>query len=176
MVTIGSHVKVLDNYSGGLDNLKGRIGQVKSIKFFDEAVYPQYELDINGDRTRSYQSYNGVNEYVVAYPALVLGNEVEEVVYEFKDINGDQVEIGDTIVYGAYGGKLTVGNVVDIDERIGYSNKEVKMKIQVFKEWETSDGDSCTASRSKFVTRWLSRQSSTLILSKVSRNLTVVRQ
>lgn len=122
---INALVRVQDNYAGGLDNVIGRIGRI--VKEHEG----WYLLDIEG--TRQVQSYYGRDPYTFSYDVIVGENELELVETPFKDSNGRQVEIGDTILYSGNRSGFLEGKVVKfkIGEDSPYSNRLDVVKCQV---------------------------------------------
>lgn len=168
MIMNGARVKVLDNYSGGLDGVKGAVGKIVSTELSEGKTF--YKLDIMGQRTNTVQYSTGPYTYTSSYYAIVKADEIEEQPYNYKDMNGQLVELGDIVVYGVHGGGLIKGTVVDFKDvthvRWGRDYDELKMKIESEHSYDSSDGgDRKVAVKSKH-TRWLSGQSRTLIIQK----------
>lgn len=168
MIINGARVKVLDNYSGGLDGVKGAVGKVVSTEIVDGKTF--YQLDIMGTRTQTVEYSTGPYKYSSSYYAIVKPDEIEEQPYNFKDMNGQVVELGDIIVYGVYGGGLIKGTVVDFKDvtrvRWGRDYDELKMKVECEHSYNSSDGGDRKVSVKSKYTRWLASQSRTLIIQK----------
>lgn len=168
MISVGVRVKVLDSYSGGLDNAKGRLAKIVGMDY--NGGQPNYVLDIEGERTSSYNYGGGERTYISKYPVIVNGSEIEEVPYEFKDSEGNLVELGDVVAYAVYGGGIIKGTVVDFKDTVyprwGNPRKELKMKVEYEVKTYRTDGDGRKAYAIRKCTQWLSSQSSTLIIQK----------
>ncbi len=130
MIDIGTRVRVKDNYTGGLDNVIGRTGRI--VKSDDDS----HLLDIKGERQPSWarQMWN--------YDVIVTSDEIELVDFNLTDPEGQKIEIGDTVVYGPVGGGITLGKVVDIDERDGWGSKTVKFRLEIQAASKYTDGGS----------------------------------
>jgi hypothetical protein len=170
MIAKNSRVKVLDNYSGGLDNVKGRSAKIVSTEVDGQEV--KYLLDIKGDRTHTY-NYGGAygeRSYTTQYPVIVEASEIEEEPYNFKDRDGQVVELGDIVVYATHGGGLIKGTVVDFKDTVyprwGTERKELKMKLEIEHTYGESDGGDRRVSKKSTYTQWLASQGSTLIFQK----------
>jgi hypothetical protein len=159
MIQVNTRVRVRENYSGGLDNVIGRKGKV--IK----SSGGQFVLDIRGKRQSKH--YPG---YTFDYPVIVNAGEVEILPYEFKDVNGTPVELGDFVVYTNNNGCLTQGTVVDFKDltqvRWGEDIEEVKFLLEYETQECFSDGEDRRVTYSVKKRKWLGHSSRTLILRK----------
>jgi len=157
MIVKGSRVKVTDAYAGSLDNVKGRMGKITAVNVENGKV--SYLLDIRGERS-----------YTSNYPVIVTDSEIEEAPYNFKDMEGNTVELGDIVAYGVHGGGLIKGTVVDFKDTVyprwGTERKELKMKVEYDVNYHESDGDDRKIPANFKRSVWLSSQSSTLIIQK----------
>lgn len=170
MIQIGSRVKVLPHYSGGLNNVMGETAKIVKIDITSPEVHNRYVLDIEGERIHSYSYGGSETTYKRSHPVIVDGYEIEEVPYDFKDAEGNLVEIGDTVVYASYGGGITKGVVVDFKDKTysqwGDSRDELKMKVEYESTYTTSDGDVREIETTETRTQWFLNQNQTLIIKK----------
>ncbi|QIN94117.1 hypothetical protein PP459_gp116 [Streptomyces phage Wakanda] len=132
---VGKKVRVKDNYAGGLENVIGKVAKIVAVDpNHDPATEGRlYALDIEGVRRKSY--YDNWRkedvEYTYNYTVLVTGEEIEPVVYDIKDSQGQSVELGDKVVYGPLGGGVSCGTVVDMKESDHYYYKfAVKVELE----------------------------------------------
>jgi hypothetical protein len=173
MIQINSRVKVKDNYLGGLDDVIGRTAKVIHVHKTPPEMYNKYVLDIEGTRQRSYYSSGGQQFYTQKYSVIVNGDEIEELPYEFRDSEGNLVELGDTVVYASHGGGITKGVVVDFKDTVyprwGSPRKELKMQVEYEVTQYYSDGNESIESRVPYITKrkqWFSNGHQTLIIEK----------
>lgn len=177
MIQVGTRVKVLDNYRGGLTDVVGKTGRVVRVIRQAPEIETQYVLDFRGGRTKTYKSpYNNTEEeYTYNYDVIVSQSEIEEVPYDFRDKEGQLVDLGDVIVYGVSGGGILKGKVVDFrDVPIfsygGATNTILKMKVEVADSYTSSDGGDRSVEVETKRTVWLSNKNSTLIFQKNPAN------
>lgn len=170
MIQIGSRVKILDNYFGGLSDVIGKTAKVVKIEVTRPETYNTYLLDIQGERTHSYTYSGNETKYKQSYSVIVDGSEIEEVPYDFKDAEGNLVEIGDTVVYASHGGGITKGVVVDMKDKTysqwGDSRDEIKMKVEYGCTYKDSDGDTRSIGNKTTRTQWFANGNQTLIIRK----------
>jgi hypothetical protein len=170
MIQVGSRVKIKPNYSGGLEGVLGKTAKVTKIEKTAPEICSRYVLDIKGERTHTYNYGGNPTKYTRSYYVIVDSDEVEEVPYEFKDCEGNIVEIGDLVVYGSYGGGLTKGTVVDFKDttypRWGNPREELKMKVEYDCPCYESDGNGRRISFTEKRTQWFSNGGQTLIVQK----------
>jgi hypothetical protein len=148
MIEVGTKVKVKDNYSGGLDNVIGKTAKVVYVDVpEDDRVCTRLVLDIKGTRKYTRDSWitpGAMEDYILDHTVIVNSNEVDLVSFDFKDVKGKQVEIGDEVAYGPLGGGVIFGRVVDIDnvhgDRYGYSYSKVKVRLEIQDTHLISDG------------------------------------
>lgn len=172
MIQVGTRVKVLDNYFGGLTDVVGKIGKVVRVIHTAPEVETQYVLDFRGTRTKKYK-FNGYEEsYTYNYDVIVNHSEIEEVPYDFRDKEGNLVELGDTIVYGVHGGGIIKGTVVDFKDKVyprwGTPEDVLKIKVEFVESYPISDGGHRSTQVENKRTVWLSNQNQTLIIWKRS--------
>lgn len=187
MISIGTRVKVTENYSGGLSNVVGKIGKVIYIdRAEQENVASRFVLDIQGGREHKTQSWHNRTEetYTLIYPVVVTSNEFEIVSYEFKDCEGTSVEIGDRVAYGPLGGGVIIGTVIDIDKgsynRYGRSDEKTRVRVEVEDTTYTSDGGDRRIKMPYKRYQWYSHSGRIVVLRKndpftVSRRLTAIQ-
>lgn len=170
MIQIGARVKIKPNYSGGLSDVIGETGKIVKIQVTSPETYNHYLLDIEGERTHSYNYGGNETSYKRSYPVIVDGSEIKEIPYDFKDAEGNLVEIGDTVVYASYGGGITKGVVVDFKDKTysqwGDSRDEIKMKIEYECTYNKSDGDNRSITNKTVRARWFANGNQTLIIKK----------
>lgn len=168
MFVKGTRVKVLDNYAGGLSNVAGRMAKVVQSEKKNGNLH--HLLDIRGTRTVKYRYGSEEDSYNLQSDVIVTDSEIEEVPYNFKDCEGNTVDIGDTVVYGVHGGGLLKGTVLDFKDEThtGYGTvrKELKMKIECEHIYSANDGLDREMHVKSTYTRWLTNQHSTLIIQK----------
>lgn len=174
MIQVGTRVKVNQNYAGGLTDVVGKMGHVVRVIHYAPEVENQYVLDFRGARTKTYDYGHGQEEYTYNYDVIVNQSEVEEVPYDFRDKEGQLVELGDIIVYGISGGGILKGKVVDFKDTIhtrwGGTQNILKMKVEVSDSYTSSDGGERSVEVETKRTVWLSGKSNTLILQKNPAN------
>lgn len=176
MIQIGTRVKVLDNYSGGLTDVIGKMGKVVRVEQTAPEVENVYVLDIQGSRIKTYKSpYSNTEEqYTYKYDVIVNQSEIEEVSYGFTDKTGAPVELGDIIVYGVSGGGIIKGKVIDFKDKAytswGGSRDVLKMKVETDESYTNSDGGDRSVKVETKQTIWLSKKDQTLIFEKNSAN------
>jgi hypothetical protein len=175
MIQKKSRVRIKSNYSGGLDKVIGETAKVIDIEVTAPEIENRYVLDIEGERTHNYTSGGRQVEYKHSYPVIVNQGEVDEVPYDFKDCEGNIVELGDTVVYSSYGGGITKGTVVDFKDMVyprwGDAYPELKMQIEYDSTGHYSDGGGENARHIKNSVKrrkWVSNSSQTLIIEKDS--------
>ncbi|AXQ63421.1 hypothetical protein SEA_COMRADE_182 [Streptomyces phage Comrade] len=157
MIQIGIRVRVLDNYSGGLGNTIGRTGKV--LRASSEGLYL---LDIKGSRKASW------GDYTYERDVIVKADEIEPVSFDLKDAQGRKIELGDKVAYGPLGGGVTIGTVVDIDEREGrYGYKTTKFRLETNGKDYFNDGGDRTISGGHLKTyRWYEHSGRCVIIEK----------
>ncbi|QZE11299.1 hypothetical protein SEA_EMMA1919_190 [Streptomyces phage Emma1919] len=156
MIQMGVRVRVKDNYAGGLDNVVGRTGKV--LRGTADGLYL---LDIKGKRKASWGDYTYEREVIVEE------HEVEAVDFEIKDSQGRKIELGDKIAYGPLGGGVTIGTVVDIDERGDGWNRAVKFRLETkSREFFTDGGDRTIDGANVTTYRWYAHPGRCVILEK----------
>lgn len=157
MIQMGVRVRIRDNYAGGLDNVVGRTGKV--LRGTTEGLYL---LDIKGRRKASWGDYTYEREVIVKE------SEVEAVDFDIKDAQGRKIELGDKVAYGPLGGGVTIGTVVDIDEREGrYGRKTVKFRLETTsKEFYTDGGDRQISGANVTSYRWYEHSGRCVIIEK----------
>ncbi|WMI33556.1 hypothetical protein SEA_KENREY_192 [Streptomyces phage Kenrey] len=157
MIQPGIRVRVRDNYDGGLDNVVGKTGKVLRVSEDGLCL-----LDIKGGRKASWGNYTYECEVIVKE------SEVETVDFDIKDAQGRKIELGDTVAYGPLGGGVTIGTVVDIDERVGrYGRKTVKFRLETnAKEFYTDGGDRQISGANVKSYRWYEHSGRCVIINK----------
>lgn len=158
MVNIGTRVRVKDTYSGGLDNVIGRTGRI--VNHDDDS----YALDIQGQRKATW------GDYIHDYDVIVTESEIEKVEFNLTDCKGQKIELWDTVVYGPVGGGITLGTVIDIDERNGrWGGRTVKFLLEIDSRLVYSDGDGRKITDSSHkTTRWYENDNHALVIRKGS--------
>ncbi|QIQ63043.1 hypothetical protein SEA_MOAB_187 [Streptomyces phage Moab] len=155
MFYVGMRVRVKDNYAGGLDNVVGRTGKV--LRTNGES----YLLDIQGSRKASW------GDYTYERDVIVTDSEIESVSFDLKDSKGRKIELGDKVAYGPLGGGVTVGTVIDIDERGEGWSKAVKFRLEIdVPRTFTDGGDRTLDGGTEKSYRWYQYGGRALILSK----------
>lgn len=157
MIQMGTRVRVKDNYAGGLDSVVGRTGKV--LRGSADGLYL---LDIKGRRKASWGDYTYDREVIVNE------SEVEAVDFDIKDAKGRKIELGDEVAYGPLGGGVTIGTVVDIDERIGsYGRKTVKFRLETkAREFYTDGGDRQISGANTNSYRWYEHAGRCVVINK----------
>lgn len=174
MIKVGSRVTVKDNYAGGLDDVIGKTAKVVYIqRDKNPAIQSNIELNIRGSKTETRKGYYGRDdyEYTSDYPVIVTSDEIEENPIEFKDMDGNLVEIGDKVAYAVYGGGLTRGTVIDIkDEPEGHwgTHDVKKVKIEIDDTNSSWDGGKRKVTKPYKRTFWYANSQQMLILQKHS--------
>ncbi|QGH79484.1 hypothetical protein SEA_LIMPID_181 [Streptomyces phage Limpid] len=159
MIQLNSRVKINETYSGGIPDVIGKVGKVQHV------AGNVFQLTVTGKVESQY--YRG---HFYDYNVLATLSEIDEVPYNFKDMEGNLVELGDTVVYGSNKGDMTKGKVVDIKDltrvRWGVDKKETKFQL----EYEVDENlyDGVERRVAKIITRrkWLSEGHRTLIVQK----------
>lgn len=174
MITKGSKVKIGDNYSGNLEDVKGEIGTVIEVKVDpDPAVQNTYLLDVRGSyRKESYYYKGSFNTYYSN--VIAFSDELEEYSYGMKDSTGALIEIGDTVVYSGNRPGIIKGVVVDFKDteevRWGNNRQVVKAQLEIEAEHGYHDGiRSMTSTGSR--KQWFEHGSRMLIVQKNLKDL-----
>jgi hypothetical protein len=153
---VGRYVKIKDNYAGNIVDVVGKTAKVLARRGDNLA------LDLKGYKKNQDHRYWD-------YDVIVNTGEIEVVEFDFKDSNGQKVEIGDKVVYGPLGGGVTVGIVVDIKEaehsRWGRGYKTTKVQLEVESEKFYGDGDREVRLPST-TKRWYDHGSRMLVIQK----------
>lgn len=152
MIEVGKRVKVLDNYSGGLEGIVGRSGKVVEIR------HGFYVLDVYGTRKPSWSPNRSYD-----YQALVLENEIEELKFDLTDSKDNPIELGDTVVYGPLGGGITLGKVIDIAT---YDSIGVKFLLEIQGATGYFDGGDRKVSVDTTYKQWYRHGGRALVIKK----------
>jgi len=157
VISIGSEVKVLDTYSGGLENVIGRTGRIVTIDG-DNIV-----LDIKGQRMISY-SYpgSGHSSFAHDYNVIVTAQEIEEVTYEMRDAVGQSIEIGDTVVYGPCAPGVIRGKVVAMKKE----GRDTQFQLEIECDEAFHDGDTRRVSKKTTRKQWYGYGTRALVVQK----------
>lgn len=152
MIEVGKRVKVLDNYSGGLEGVIGKSGKVVEIR------HGFYVLDIYGTRKPSWSPNRSYD-----YQALALENEIEELQFDLTDGKGNPIELGDVVAYGPLSGGVTLGKVIDIAP---YDRGSAKFLLEVDGAASYSDGADRQVSVDKTYKQWYHSGNRALVIKK----------
>lgn len=159
---VNALVKVKDNYAGGLSGVIGRTGRIIRIQDGN------YLLDIEG--SREVGSYYGQDPYVFQYSVVAKADELETVDIVFKDCNGRQIEIGDTIVYSGNRSGFLQAKVVKfkIGEDSPWSARPdvVKCQVEYTEEQRDWDGGDRRVPRDVAKRLWLEHSDRFYVVSK----------
>ncbi|AXH49293.1 hypothetical protein HWB76_gp109 [Streptomyces phage Blueeyedbeauty] len=159
MIQLNSRVKINDTYSGGIPDVIGKVGKVEHV------AGTVYQLSVSGKRESSY--YKG---HFYDYKVIATASEIDEVPYDFKDMEGTTVELGDIVVYGSNTGNLTKGKVVDFKDmtypRWEQPRQELKFQLEYEVDDYLYDGGDRRLTRTETRRMWLSKSSRTLVVQK----------
>lgn len=157
MYHVGMRVRVKDNYAGGLDKVVGRTGKI--LRITPEGLYL---LDIKGQRKASW------GDYMYDHEVIAEENEIDSVDFSLTDSMGRKIELGDKIAYGPLGGGVTVGTVVDIDERVGrYGRTTVKFRLESnVKDYHSDGGDRIISGNPLKSYRWYEHTGRCVVIQK----------
>lgn len=169
MITVGSLVKVKDNYSGNLENVKGKVGKVVSVsRPKDEAVQSTYLLDIKGQYSVESSYYKG-EFYKYTSQTVVFSDEIEEFSYGMKDAKGALLEIGDKVVYSGNRPGIIEGEVVNFktheEQRWGQGREVLKVQLKIARTVYHYDGERRYETE-EFYTQWFEHGSRMIIVQK----------
>ncbi len=152
MIEVGKRVKVLDNYSGGLDGVIGKSGKVVEIR------HGFYVLDIYGTRKPSWSPNRSYD-----YQVLALDNEIEELQFILTDGKDNPIELGDVVAYGPLSGGVTLGKVIDIAP---YENIGVKFLLEIEGTTGYFDGEDRKISVDTTYKQWYRHGNRALVIKK----------
>ena len=159
MIQLNSRVKINNTYSGGIPDVIGKVGKVQHV------AGNVFQLTVTGKVESSY--YPG---HFYDYNVLATASEIDEVPYGFKDMEGNEVELGDTVAYASNKGDLTKGKVIDFKDltqvRWGTDKEEVKFLLEYEVDDNLYDGVGRRATKTVVQRKWLGMSSRTLIVQK----------
>ena len=174
MLNVGSYVRIKDNYSGNLMDVKGKIGTIVAIDTpSDEAVQTNYLLDIVGSYEQESSYYPG-RSYTYNSRAIVTSDELEPFSFGMKDCQGLDLEVGDKVVYSGNRPGIIEGEVVgfkDHEVRRWNTNRNVKkVQLKIARDVVHSDGKRRLVTQTHY-TQWFEYSDRMRILEKNLANV-----
>jgi|SRR5882757_10564270 len=180
MITVGSKVRVKDNYTGNLDEVIGKVATVIGVqRDKDPAVESTYLLDLKGSYKEE-STYRPGSFYTYSSNVIAFSGELEEFSYGMKDCHGQLLEIGDKVVYSGNNPGIIEGEVVDFKDyeiqRWGEGRAVFKVQLKIAKTVYHNDGNGRRFETEEFYTQWFEYGQRMMIVQKNLKNLILAGQ